>query len=105
MLVAGSIYKHGELSDHLASMNGGHNSARGRVELHGSYRLAGGAQRIGTPSPNEEVEVTVTLRESQLPTADDITAAPLDAGTYAASYAASAGDAAKVKEELEKFGP
>ena len=49
--------------------------------------------------------MTVTLRESQLPTADDITAAPLDAGTYAASYAASAGDAAKVKEELEKFGP
>jgi len=77
----------------------------GRVELPGSYRpLASGAQRIGTPSPDAEVEVTVTLRGPQLPTADDITAAPIDAGTYAARYGASAADAATVTEELGKFG-
>jgi len=77
----------------------------GREELPGSYRpLASGAQRIGTPSPDEEIEVTVTLRGPQLPTADDVTAARLDAGTYAARYGASADDAAKVKEELERFG-
>jgi kumamolisin len=77
----------------------------GRSELPGSYRpLARGAQRIGTPSPDEEVDVTVTLRGPQLPTADDITAPPLDSGTYAARYGASADDAAKAKDELEKFG-
>ena len=77
----------------------------GRVELPGSYRpLASEAQRIGTPSRDEEIEVTVTLRGPQLPAADDITAVPLDAGTYAARYGASADDAAKVKEELERFG-
>ena len=77
----------------------------GRVELPGSHRpLASGAQRIGTPSPDEEIEVTVTLRGPQLPAADDITAVPLDAATYAARYGASADDAAKVKEELERFG-
>jgi kumamolisin len=77
----------------------------GRVELPGSHRpLARGAERIGTPSPDEEVEVTVTLRGPQLPAADDITAPPIDHGTYAARYGASADDAAKVTEELEKFG-
>lgn len=77
----------------------------GRVELPGSFRpLARGAQRIGAPSPGEQLEVTVTLRGPQLPAADDITAAPIDAGTYAARYGASAADAAKVKEELETFG-
>jgi kumamolisin len=77
----------------------------GRVELPGSYRpLAREAHRIGTASPDEEVEVTVTLRGPQLPPADDITAAPLTADAYAARYGASADDAAKVKEELERFG-
>jgi kumamolisin len=77
----------------------------GRVELPGSHRpLARGAQRIGTPSPDEEVEVTVTLRGPQLPAAGDITAPPLDPGTYAGRYGASADDAAKVRDELERFG-
>jgi kumamolisin len=77
----------------------------GRVELPGSHRpLASGAQRVGAPNPDEEVEVTVTLRGPQLPAADDITAAPLDAAAYAASYGASADDAAKVEQALEGFG-
>jgi kumamolisin len=80
-------------------------ATEGRVELPGSNRpAAAGAQGIGTPRPDEDVEVTVTLRGPQMPTADEITAAPLDAGTYAATYGASADDAAKVKQELERFG-
>jgi len=80
-------------------------ATEGRVEPPGSNRPAAtGAQRIGTPSPDEDVEVTVTLRGPQLPTADEITATPLDAGAYAARYGASAEDAAKVKQELESFG-
>ena len=75
------------------------------VELPCSYRPPPtGAQRIGNPSPGAKVEVTVTLRGPQMPPADDITEAPVDSDTYAARYGADAGDAAKVKEELERFG-
>jgi len=77
----------------------------GRVELPGSHRPpATGAQRIGNASLDDEVEVTITLRGPKLPAVDDVTGAPLDAGTYAARYGADAGDAAKVKEELGKLG-
>jgi kumamolisin len=79
--------------------------AEARVELPGSYRpAASGAQQVGTADPGAEVEVTVTLRGPDLPSADDITGPPLTPDAYAAAYGADAGDAAKVKEELEKFG-
>lgn len=77
----------------------------GSVELPGSDRpLATGAQRIGNASPDEEVEVTITLCGPQMPDADYVTGPPVDSDAYAATYGADAGDAAKVKEELEKFG-
>ena len=77
----------------------------GPVELPDSYRpQASGARRIGDPSPDAEVEVTVTLRGPQLPTADAVTGPPVDPGAFAAAYGADADDAAKVKEELEKLG-
>ena len=79
--------------------------AEARVELPGSHRPpATGAQQVGPADPGEEVEVTVTLRGPDLPSADDITGPPLTPDAYAAAYGADEGDAAKVKEELEKFG-
>jgi kumamolisin len=77
----------------------------GPVELPDSYRpQASGARRIGDPSPDEEVEVTITLRGPQLPAAGAVTGPPVDAGAFAATYGADADDAAKVQEELEKLG-
>ena len=79
--------------------------AEARVELPGSNRpSATGAQHVGTADPGEEVEVTVTLRGPELPSAGDITEPPLDRDAFTAAYGADPGDAAKVKEELEKLG-
>jgi kumamolisin len=79
--------------------------AEARVELPGSNRpSATGAQRVGTADPGEEVEVTVTLRGPELPSAGDVTGPPLDRDALTAAYGADPGDAAKVKEELEKLG-
>ena len=79
--------------------------AEARVELPGSHRpQPTGAQQVGTADPGEEVEVTVTLRGPDLPSAEAAAGPPLAPDAYAAAYGADAGDAAKVKEELEKFG-
>lgn len=79
--------------------------AEGPVELLDSYRpLAAGARRIGDASPNDEVEVTITLRGPQLPAASDVTGPAMDFETFAARYSADPNDAARVKDELEKLG-
>ena len=99
-----SIHKLAGLSNSSA-LEGNAIVAEGRVELPGSYRpLAAGARRTGAANPNDEVEVTVTLRGPGLPGADDVTGPALDADAYAARYGASQADATKVKDELEKFG-
>jgi len=79
--------------------------AEARVELPGSHRpQATGAEQVGPADQGEEVEVTVTLRGPELPSADDVTGPPLTPDAYAAAYGTDPGDAAKVKEELQKFG-
>ncbi len=79
--------------------------AEARVELPGSHRpQATGAQQVGPADQGEEVEVTVTLRGPELPSADDVTGPPLTPDAYAAAYGTDPGDAAMVKEELQKFG-
>jgi kumamolisin len=75
------------------------------VKLPGSKRLpAAGARRIGNASPEDEVEVTITLRGPRLPTAHDVTGRAMDRETFAARYSADPDDAAKVKAELTKLG-
>ena len=77
----------------------------GPVELPHSYRPpAAGARRVGNASPNDEVEVTITLRGPQLPAASDVTGPAMDLETFTARYGADPDDATKVKDELEKFG-
>jgi kumamolisin len=77
----------------------------GRVELPRSYRPPpAGARRIGNASPNDDVEVTITLRGPQLPAASDVTGQAMDPEAFAARYSADPDDAAKVKDELEKLG-
>ena len=77
----------------------------GPVRLPHSYRPpAAGARRIENANPDDEVEVTITLRGPQLPAASDVTGPAIDLETFAARYSADPGDAAKVKDELEKFG-
>jgi kumamolisin len=79
--------------------------AEARVELPGSHRpQAIGAEQVGTADPGEEVEVTVTLRGPDLPSAEAAAGPRLTPDAYEAAYGADAGDAAKVKEELEKLG-
>ena len=57
----------------------------GPVELPHSYRPpAAGARRVGNASPNDEVEVTITLRGPQLPAASDVTGPAMDLETFAA---------------------
>ncbi len=79
--------------------------ADGSVRLPDSYRaLATGARRIGNASPNDEVEVTITLRGPQLPAPDEVTGSAIDRATFAARYSADPDDVAKVKDELTKLG-
>ena len=74
------------------------------AELSGSSRsLPAGAQRVGTPDQDEQVEVTITLRGPSLPDADG-PVTQLDPPSYAASYGADPADAAKVEEELRSRG-
>ncbi len=76
-----------------------------RVELPYSYRRpAAGARRIGNASPDDEVEVTITLRGPQLPADGDVTGPAMDLETFAARYSADPDDGAKVKDELERLG-
>jgi kumamolisin len=75
------------------------------VELPHSYRPpAAGARRIGNARPDDEVEVTITLRGPQLPAASDVTGPAMDRDTFAARYGADPDDGAKVKDELERLG-
>jgi len=75
------------------------------VELSSSKRpAAAGARRIGNASPEDEVEVTVTLRGPRLPAARDVTGRVMDRETFSARYSADPDDAAKVKAELTRLG-
>lgn len=79
--------------------------AEGYTELAGSHRPPpAGARRTGNVNQAEEIEVTVTLRGPDLPGAGGPAAPRVDSAAYAASYGANAEDAAKVQEELAKFG-
>jgi kumamolisin len=74
------------------------------AELSGSSRsLPAGAQRVGVPDQDEQVEVTITLRGPSLPDADG-PVTQLDRASYVASYGADPADAAKVEEELRSRG-
>jgi kumamolisin len=73
-------------------------------ELTGSDRaLPAGARRVGTPDPDEQVEVTVTLRGPGLPDPQG-PVTPVAASSYADDYGAAPADAAKVEEELRSRG-
>jgi kumamolisin len=86
---------------------------QGRVELKGSRRGAmPGGQDVGPADPNQQIEVTVSLRRAsgEAPSADEIGSRPIAERRYltreefARSHSASVADVEKVRAFAEDYG-
>jgi kumamolisin len=76
-----------------------------RVVLPDSQRgPKAGAERVAEANPEDEVELTLTLRGPELPGPEASTDRPLDVGSFAQRYGTDPSDAAAVQSELENFG-
>jgi kumamolisin len=72
-----------------------------RVALPGSRRSAkAGAARIGDSSPDEQIELTVTVRGPDLPGADTVGGPPIEIEELAALYGSSSEEIGTIKTEL-----
>jgi len=76
-----------------------------RVALPGSNRPPkAGATRIGDPSPDESIELTITLRGPDMPDADDVDGPSIELEEFSSMYGSSIDDAAAVRTELSGRG-
>jgi kumamolisin len=73
--------------------------------VDGSHRKRSkGARRVGDADPGEKLELTLSLRGPELPSADDLAGNPLTPAQFKKQYCASARDAQKVAKVLKGFG-
>src|ERR1700742_1491672 len=63
-----------------------------------------GARRVGDADPREKLELTLSLRGPELPSADELADGPLTPAEFRKKYCASRRDAQKVAKVLKGFG-
>src|SRR5215470_10159463 len=63
-----------------------------------------GARRVADADPGEKLELTLTLRGPELPSADALADGPLTPAQFRKQYCASPGDANKVAKVLKGYG-
>ncbi len=63
-----------------------------------------GARRVGEADPREKLELTLSLRGPELPSADELADGPLTPAEFRKKYCASRRDAQKVAKVLKGFG-
>src|SRR6201994_2203038 len=73
--------------------------------VRGSHRKRGkGARRVGDADPREKLELTLSLRGPDLPSADALADGPLTPSQFRKQYCASRSDADKVAKVLKRYG-
>src|SRR6201994_835247 len=73
--------------------------------VRGSHRKRGkGARRVGDADPREKLELTLSLRGPDLPSADALADGPLSPAQFRKQYCASRSDADKVAKVLKRYG-
>lgn len=78
---------------------------RHHAVVDGSKRgRAKGARRVRDADPTKSIEVTLSLRGPELPSADELAGDPLTPAQFRKKYCASSRDADKVAKVLKKFG-
>ena len=78
---------------------------RHHAVVDGSKRgRAKGARRVRDADPTKSIEVTLSLRGPELPSADELAGDPITPARFRKKYCASSRDADKVAKVLKKFG-
>ena len=73
--------------------------------VKGSHRKRSkGARRVGDVDPGEKLELTLSLRGPELPSADALADGPLTSAQFRKQYCASRSDADKVAKVLKRYG-